>query len=324
MMESCVLPGSKNLEEILGFTPEFTTYLSGLVSGKQLESKCIKENGISGTKVVISLTFCVPGKHDDHDKLSRHHKNGGNPGNQPENHKRNKASTKPVFRKKKTPSRRRRDQKRFRMFLDRKKQERARKAVSRVVPDTSSTTQVYPPDTVTASTTATPLQCPPPPDFSVTLGSPQSGLSVESTDSVHSDSFTEEQCLDPEIPTEYPVESPAVPQSICGCGYCSPTIEELVNLDVTNLFHACSYCQLLASEATNGLKTCSKCLSAAYCSKTCQSKDWKDGAHKSICSEEKAVLVRQFRQSTLERKERAIEILRLYNCRLIQNLGQKQ
>ena len=195
--------------------------------------------------------------------------------------------------------------------------------MSRVVPDTSSP-PVHSPGPATASTTAAPLQCPSPSDLSVTLGSPQS-LSVESTDSVHSDSISAEvQSFNPEIPTDFPVYPPADPQSVCGCGYCSPTIEELINLDVRNLFHACSYCQLLASEAPNNLKQCSKCLSAAYCSKTCQSKDWKDGGHKSICSEEKAVLVRQFRESTLERKARAIEILRLYNCRLVQNLDQNQ
>ncbi len=51
------------------------------------------------------------------------------------------------------------------MFLDRKKQEKARKAVNRVLPNTSSP-PVHSTGPATDSTAEAPIQCPPPPDLS--------------------------------------------------------------------------------------------------------------------------------------------------------------
>ncbi len=119
-----------------------------------------------------------------------------------------------------------------------------------------------------------------------------------------------------------PADLPPDPDNDCKCGYCTPVIQEIISFDPTKMFYACTYCQTLATQVQDGLKHCSKCLSAAYCSKLCQSKDWKEGEHKLECTEEKAALVRQFPQNTLERKEEALHILRLHNCRLVQNLGQ--
>ncbi len=54
-----ILPSSDNLREMLGFTPVFTKYLSGLIGGMHLDTKAITESGYCGGKVTISLTYCT-------------------------------------------------------------------------------------------------------------------------------------------------------------------------------------------------------------------------------------------------------------------------
>ena len=131
-----ILPSSDNLRKMLGFTPGFTKYLSGIIGGMYLDTKAITESGHFGEKVTISLTYCT----EDFGKRRENSQKGGK--TSPQGGK--PPSTPP--RKKKTPSQRRRDRERFRAWVARKKQPKL-KSVK------------IPP--------AKPVQCPPPPDVTI-------------------------------------------------------------------------------------------------------------------------------------------------------------
>ena len=352
MMGSHTSSSSDNLSKILGLKPEFTQYLSGLIRGMCLENKTIMESTHPSGKVTISLTYSA-GKFGKRREILR---KGGKTGNS-DFSSTNKKRHKP-------PSRRKRDQARFRAFVEKKKQIKLEKRKTELSRDINKHTS---------------FQCPPPQEETITVAesptvpinsvestskpqftSAQSGpllppLQERSSDNSVANNSMQSQPGSPSTvnsdseaspsesswATEYDNEmSPTVPadsenidpntlsnpssdpQSECECGYCTPTIQEIISFDPTKMFYACSYCQRLANLSENGLKQCSKCLSVAYCSKDCQRNDWKEGGHKLECTEEKAALVRQFRQNTLERKEEALHILRLHNCHLVQNLGQ--
>lgn len=44
---------------------------------------------------------------------------------------------------------------------------------------------------------------------------------------------------------------------------------------------ACAFCGKLAPAGQ--LRTCGSCKRVAYCSRSCQVKDWKQGGHKEVC-----------------------------------------
>jgi len=52
---------------------------------------------------------------------------------------------------------------------------------------------------------------------------------------------------------------------------------------------SCDYCGTPCS-GVDDLKRCSKCELQWYCSKTCQTKDWKEGGHKQDCRRKRLVL----------------------------------
>ncbi len=194
-----------------------------------------------------------------------------------------------------------RDRKRFRLFLERKKQERARKTasalrktVSTIVspnPDSREDTDSNPDSDVSHETVADPNT--PSPDSKVD--------SVPVT--VQSSTY-----LDPKSTPDSPEK-----QTSCECGICSPEIIVVLNFNPTDLILECGYCKVPASQAPQGLKPCARCLSMSYCSRTCQSKDWKEGEHGQFCSEDKAVHVRLMHQNALERKEKALQILQAHS-----------
>ncbi len=125
MMTSHIFSAEDNLAKTLGLTPGFTKYLTEIVSGMQLESKHIMESAIPGGKVTLSLTF-ITGLD------SQISQNGGNTTKAISRQRQRPAAADPVSntttRKKKSPSRQKRDRKRFREWLDRKKElQKARK-----------------------------------------------------------------------------------------------------------------------------------------------------------------------------------------------------
>ena len=118
---------SDDLSRILGITPEFLEYIQVSLKGKIVEQRCVKE---FGGKTTISFTFCDQ-ESEPKSKKSTKTQNGGKttiegsrhckthqkvtPKNQPVSGKCDQS------RKKKSPSRRRRDKARFRAFLERKR-----------------------------------------------------------------------------------------------------------------------------------------------------------------------------------------------------------
>ncbi len=295
--------GKISLREIcekLRVNPEFYQFITAEIEGRLLQSSTTRFSKEKGLLITLSYTpkatLSDNGVLQEEDKEipSRHQKVTSG---------KNQPSPKPASSKKRTPSRRQRDRERFRLFLERK---RARKTLVKQK-------SVSKPDSTSANAVPVDEQCMPPPDLAVTLGRPPP-LTLSFEQPVISSLPDNYQ---PEITDPKPSNSPAEDIDACPCGYCSPITEEIVNFDPTNIFLQCSYCELPASCAQDGLKQCTRCLSTAYCSKSCQKKDWREGDHKDIRSEEKAEYVRQFRRNALERKERAMYILRLHNCRLV-------
>ncbi len=314
----------KKISDFLQISQEYCSLLALQLKNRQIGLSTITETRSGSLKITLEYHLIVDKISNQKSPDSRHF------GNDKHHASTSKART-PV--KRKSPSRRKRDRERFRKFLERKREKKAGKTVSRDLPNTSIPPPVQPSDLATASNATAPNQCPPPPDSSVTPVSPSvpidtshptaesppsevsHSLAIGSSDSSDSDSPDSDSGSETQ-------DSPADMQDVCNCGYCSPTIAEVINFDPLNMFIQCSYCEGHVSQFPRGLKQCSKCLSVAYCSRVCQSKDWKEGGHKADCCEEKAALIRQFRQNSLERKEQAMAILRQHNCRLIQTLDQ--
>ncbi len=315
-----------NLAEILGFSPEFTTYLVKELAGKKLETKFIRDNG---SKLSVTLTFCdrILNK-VKHDKFSR----------QPPRSQ-NKL-------KRKSPSRLRRDSERLKEYRQRKKQYKQQQ-ISRA-------------EIQNSHLPLTP-QCPPPPDESVTVSprvviplthpvilstSPPPELPPRSADdswttvgdgsnlsdddapleSPSQPSVTPVDPAEPDQPVpqsnppvsdDAPLESPSQP-SVTPVAPVEPdqpvsdptpvntqpqaSLKDSykpVQERFLELYTECGYCQLPSSECSAGLKPCSRCLCRAYCSKDCQRKDWKQG-HKECCSEEQGARMREVRRRMLE------------------------
>ncbi len=278
MMEgSSISPGTKNLADLLGFTPGFTSYLSGLVSGMQLESKYIKEAGNPGSKVTVTLTFCATGNHD-HDKFSRerqtrNHK--GKPRNQPVS---NTTTTK---KKKKTPSRRRRDRERFLKFLERKKQRKAQKEqLSQSSISSLPVSQCAP-------------QCAPPVEAVATVPDPPTvtrhrSLSVGHWESRYRSLSASGHKEVEDIRTSPPAENfhgPFLQQCYndCVCPACvsEPSSENMAAV-FCDMRNCCYWCGAPPNQVVDGLKKCTKCKCVAYCSKGCQIADWNQ-RHKVDC-----------------------------------------
>ena len=180
-------------------------------------------------------------------------------------------------KKKKSPSRQKRDRERFRKFLEKKRERKkgsfsARQSseetleatqLSRPVSDFSPHVQFSPPEDVTVAvpepstvclssldTQSAAYWCNPSP--TVTLSGP-----AQMTDTLQTNVTPEET------------------EVMCECFACAKlrTIKDPRD----GYYKACAYCKLPASEVENSLKPCSRCLYVAYCSRDCQSKDWKQG-----------------------------------------------
>ena len=271
---------------ILGFTPGFAEYLKLSLEGKILESKTIKE---SGGKTSVLLTFKAP------EDLSsdKHGKKGRQISRQHQSHEQSSkkfnsaANPQPISlpkKKRKSPSRRRRDRERFRKFIENKRQ----RALNSTQLSHSSSHSSHR-SSITSSVVGSPssYQCSPDQGETVSVAEPP----------------TVTLSLDAQVPpsepvlAECPVSNPE-PQP-CKCDICTK-IATSPDLS-TALYLECTSCLTAASEVEGGLRPCSRCLLQAYCSKECQSKDWK--THKTHCDKDSADRIRKLRDEYSQMRE---------------------
>ena len=165
-------------------------------------------------------------------------------------------------RKRKTPSRRRRDQKRFHQFLEKKKLERDRKK---------------------RSVSKHSVQCTPPSDKTASVHTPPS-LTIPSHRRLSDAQFAEveeiltaphaEDCFGPYLKQAY---------TDCGCSPCEPSFVKHISALRLDL-DWCDACDTHVSEVPGGLKRCVQCMCTAYCAKKCQISHWKE-VHKRECKQ---------------------------------------
>ncbi len=251
---------SCDLSQIPGITPGFIGYLKSTLQGKILGTKFIKENA---GKVTLCLTFNLEEVPEKGAKFSRHlHASSSKKTN-------SAANPQPISlpkKKRKSPSRRRRDRERFRRFIENKRQ----RALNSTQLSQSSSHSSNPSNITSTSSSV--------------VGSPVSYQCSPSQDETISDSVAETVSvaepptvtLNLDLPSEpvlaeHPVSNPE-PQP-CKCDICtkiaaSPDLSTALYLEFT-------FCLTAAREVEGGLWPCSRCLLHAYCSKECQSKDWK-------------------------------------------------
>ncbi len=233
------------------------------IKGKILEERFIKE---CGTKVTVTLTFNdlenLPSNYHDH------------PSREPNTSQRKPVSN-TISRKKKAPSRIKRDRKRFREWLDRRKdQQKSRKTSS---------------ENKTVSKEPSFAQCSPPEDTTITVCRPESVTIVKPVSPV---------VAPPEPAPVTPAESDIHDSHPCICDLC----RTFIDVDpLKKYYQTCGNCGKPATEL-QPLKPCSRCLCCAYCGKECQTLSWKS-KHKQECSKEIAEQVRAVRTSWTTAKE---------------------
>ncbi len=284
----------KKIQDIFGLKPDIVNYLSSKCSGYVLDSSCLCEDD-SG--LTVTLKYKIGNSRNlNHDKLlaGKHQK------------------------KRKPPSRLKRDRARLLAFKKRKLETKNKKQLS-------SNSNFTPSDSQTPHFS----QCPPPQDESITIpnrstvslstipppeppaGSDDSWTTVDSEEKLPLEDVSPEPTPNPAPNPESepsPPHAQPITQSRGECFFCSCSVPRY---ELSDLYEECSVCLVSASEAPNGIKPCARCLSSAYCSKKCQSLDWKE--HKSVCFEELGVRVRKARQEILDRKNQALELQRM-NC----------
>ncbi len=274
MMNSHSSHAGDVLAESLGCTPGFACYLTETVSGLELESQIIKEK--AGGTVCIVLTYHVVNNKENASGLPLGRHLGSNA-----------TKSKPVpSAKKKSPSRRRRDRKRFHEFLERKKQRKINHVAS-----SNNQESVSLQESVSKSSTAavpsSPVQRTPPIDTHVTIEVPESITVATEIVPDPSAAVVPSPQSGPEEPTTAQEISPErgpepeSPVKRCICSVC----RDFVDTDPLLSYHAtCDNCGT-PNTADNPLKPCARCMFRAYCSKVCQKSAWK-AHHKAACSVE--------------------------------------
>ncbi len=262
------------LAKTLGSTPAFAKYLLQSVEGKLLETKVIKEK--AGGATVVNLEF-RPAKGGKTWRKGRKKVD------------KQKSSQTPQKRKKKSPSRQRRDKQRRIMFLARRNQ-------------------------LTVSKTNFP-QCPPPEDKVITVLDPPVVKLSSPTDT---DLFTVTDPPSVDPPFVSPLDSseattapdpkavtlttdpPTAKRPGCVCDICN---RFNANGDVDPIIAHHKQCDNCGqpSSFTQPLKPCSRCLIRAYCGKKCQKADWSE--HKSYCNKKTGKDARELRVKWLEARE---------------------
>ncbi len=199
----------------------------------------------------------------------------------------------PISRKKKrkSPSSRKRDRERFRKFIASKRQRQ--RTLS------TTTSQLSSPGSGSHSSESScysPQQCSPPRDeIDTPTESPTVTLNAPDAPGSPSDTAIS---TSPEQTSAVTPVSNREPQP-CKCDICTKmaTSPDLS----TALYLECTFCATAASEVEGGLRPCSRCLMEAYCSKDCQSKDWK--THKTHCDKDSADRIRKLRDEWSRMRE---------------------
>ncbi len=247
--------------------PNFCGFVMEKVNGKRLSTYVLKEKG-DGTVSVI-LTYHVVKNKDQ--PLRRHLENKSSFTKNRSVSQKCDQTTAPI-RKKKSPSRRRRDKARFREFLEKKRLLKNRKT------DLDAKTEISPQNGVSISGPI--AQCTPPDDVEIPLEVPDT---VTVTAQV-----PQEPAITPETDPVIDRESaPAVsspvssPVQTCICSVCQPFVDKD---PLVGYYAACDNCDAPNTEE-QPLKPCARCLFRAYCSKKCQKAAWR-AHHKEFCTVE--------------------------------------
>ncbi len=207
-------------------------------------------------------------------------------------------------KKKKSPSRLKRDNERLRKFIESKRQQM-----------TLNTSQL---SSNTCHTSSPTPQCSPPRDETTPVAEPAT-VTLDSLDSASQGNVsgqfptnqpvpapTETDCVTPNAPvpsTRDNPESDTTPGP-CTCFTCTKVASG--SDPSSELYVECTFCLTPASEIQTELRACSRCLMQAYCSRECQTKDWK--SPKKFCDTESAPQIREFRKYWA----RAIEIAEVH------------
>ena len=137
MKEATIFSGGENISNSLRISKDLWTFLQSKIVDKELRNSVIKESGTGNFSITLEYSLTkdkfVLGKLQDKGISRERHSSHLH-------HKTSTTQPKPPVMKRKTPSQRRRDKKRFREFLERKRLNK--KSVSKP---------------------ALPVQCPPPP-----------------------------------------------------------------------------------------------------------------------------------------------------------------
>ena len=242
-------------------------FISSSTVGKIIVSRTIME--FDG-KTLLSFTFCdkKPAK------FSRQQRNGGKTAKVSQNTKNQPAS--PTV-KRKSPSRRKRDRERFRVFLAKKKQA---KQEARKVQDANPPVQCTPPSEVLDTV-------PEPPTVNLSPQPPSQEARAPVEDS-------------PESSTE-PLTTQKPAGAYCLCDVCNRFNTKGSDTDpITEQHTACNKCGKPAT-FMEPLKPCSRCIICAYCSKDCQTADWSN--HKQHCKKETGDQAKELRAKWYEARE---------------------
>ena len=258
-------------------------YIKQTMDGKQLVCKNIKE---SDGKVTLCLSYCDQERVAS--QIPRHFaEQNGKP--KPVSSGMEKSSS--HIKKKKSPSRIKRDRARFRNWLA-KKQERlkSRKQADTVsIAETESSLEsqlsgssIHSPSSPELSSSSPEL--PPPSSPELSPSSPELSPSRSPHKPVSADILkeVEEVLLAPSADDFFgPYQKDCY--ETCNCSPCSPSFDISTEASqfVRDIFR-CDACLIPADQAAEGLKRCMRCKCVAYCSKSCQVAHWKQ-QHKPVC-----------------------------------------
>ncbi len=265
----------ENKHDILGLKPDIVDYLTSKCRRYVLESSCLLENHCG---ITLTLKYIT----ENSGKNLNKEKNGAKP---------------PVsqLKKRKSPSRRKRDRERLISFRKRKLDLKNKRQTPNVP------------------------QCSPPQDETITVPN-HTSLTVLDPPAVTSPLVTvldpPSVTLPPQLPSQVPktpVDVPKSPNTVeplttskatgvyCLCDVCNRFNTKGSDTDPISEQHvACNKCGKLAT-FMEPLKPCSRCVICAYCSKDCQRAHWPD--HKPHCKKETGVQARELRAKWHEARE---------------------
>ncbi len=279
----------------LGITQDFLTFLNTKVGlDRKLNATHLLEDFNSGS-LTVNLEF---------KPVQNIGKNGGKTTKDSRHFVKEENCSHQKRKKKKSPSRLKRDKERLRKFIESKRQQRTLNArqLSRNTSNSSLPT----------------FQCSPPRDETVSVADP-AVVTIDSLD------LTSQRNVSGQFPTDLPVSAPTEP--VCAPSNApDPSKQDNPKPDITampctcltctkvssgsdpssELYSECTFCLKPACELQTELRACTKCLMQAYCSKECQKKDWK--VHKTFCDTESAPKIREFREVWA----RAVEIAKVH------------